>query len=294
MNRNVKEQGRLPLGGLLIAGLLLTINFTIAGSARWWITSMWQITEGKYIFESKSETNYLTFGFMGRGERWAFSANVTYIYQKNGAFTQFSEIVVPADEVDQNDTGGMHGGNHNQDPLPDEVIIIEETIIPKLEQGIGDIYLFGNYKILGKTLSPSGIFLNSQIKIPIASFNKGLGSGEFDYGLSVSFKQSIKTFSLFSDIGFLALGDPDEFKYKDPLTWGLGFGKLFNKGKYYTMVYYQQYTKIVEDFEPPKQLSIGINYKISSMMFISIGWQRGFSETTPDNGLMGGIQWAIN
>ncbi|NHZ84983.1 MAG: hypothetical protein GWP19_03780 [Planctomycetia bacterium] len=282
------------MGNLLIVGLLLIVNISYAGGTQWWLTSMGQTTEGKYIFESKSQTNYLTFGLMGRGERWTFSINVPYIYQKNGAFTQFSEIVIPADEMDQNDNSGMHGGNHNQDPVPDEIIIIEETIIPKPEHGIGDIYLFGNYKILGKTRSPLGIFLNTQVKIPFASFDKGLGSGEFDYGLSISFKQSIQTFSLFSDIGFLVLGDSDEFKYKDPLTWGLGFGKSFNRGKYYTMVYYQQYTKIIEAFEPPRQLSFGINYRISSKMFISIGWQRGFSETTPDNGLSGGIQWTIN
>ena len=228
MKKTVIANRRFPSGSLLIAGLALIFNFAFAGSTQWWITTMGQTTEGKYIFESKSQTDYFTFGLMGRGDRWAISVNVPYIYQKNGAFTQFSEIVIPADEEDQNDNGGMHGGNHNQDPIEDEVIIVEETITPKPENGIGDIYLFGNYKILGKTRSPSGIYLNSQIKIPVASFNKGLGSGEFDYGLSLSFKKAFNTFALFSDIGYLVLGDPDEFDYENPLTFGAGVGKTFN------------------------------------------------------------------
>jgi len=294
MNKVAMEIRRFSLGNLLVVGLLLIVNISYASGTQWWLTSMGQITEGKYIFESKSQTEYFAFGLMGRGDRWALSVNIPYIYQKNGAFTQFSEIVIPADEVDQNNNGGMHGGNHNQDPIEDEVIIIEETITPKPENGIGDIYLFVNFKILGKNRSPSGIYLNSQVKIPVASFEKGLGSGEFDYGLSASFKKSINTFSLFSDIGFLVLGDPDDFKYKDPLTWGIGLGKSFNKAKFNTMVYYQQYTKIIEEYDPPRQLSFGANYRINSRMFVSIGWQKGLSETTPDNGLSGGIQWAIN
>lgn len=284
----------LPVGSLLLAGVLfLIVNISHAGNTQWWITSMGQTTEGDYIFESKSKSNYLSLGLMGRGERWALSVNVPYLYQKNGSYTQVNEVVVPGEDMEQNDHGGMHGGNNNQDPIPDEIILVEETIKPNPEYGLSDIYLFGNFKMIGKTRTPSGIFLNTQVKIPVANFEKGLGSGEYDYGLSLSFKKSLNTFNIFSDIGYLVLGDTEEFEFINPLTWGVGVGKSMNNGKFYTLLYYKQYTKIIKDYESPRQLSVGINYRISPRMFLSVGLIKGFSNTSPNRGLTGGVQIKI-
>ena len=89
------------------------------------------------------------------------------------------------------------------------------------------------------------------------------------------------------------LGDPDEFDYENPLTFGIGIGKTINKGKIYTSAYYQQYTRIIEDLDKPRQLSIGISYRINSNLFFSVSWIKGFSETSPDRGLIGGFQVKI-
>ena len=187
----------------------------------------------------------------------------------------------------------MHGGNNHQDPIT-EIIEIEETIYPDPEYGIGDIYLYGNAKLLGKTHKFSGVFLNSQIKIPIANIEKGLGTGEYDYGLNLLLKKSLKSFNLFSDIGFLVIGDSEDFTYNDPLTWGAGIGKSFRNGRYSTSVYYQQYSKIFDAYEPPRQISLGINYRLNKGIILSLAGIKGFSEISPNVGLNGSILWAIN
>lgn len=284
--------GRFPSGSLLIASLLiLFVNTAYAGNTQWWITSAMQTTEGQYIFESKSKAKYLTFGLLSKGDRWALSINIPYVYQQNSSFTQISEEVVSSGGMDQ--TGhGMNNGNHNQNS--DEIIEIENTIFPDPEYGNGDIYLFGNIKLLGKTRKTSGIYLNSQVKIPIANIEKGLGTGKYDYGLNLSFEQSVNSFIFFSDIGFLVIGDTEDFTYNDSLTWGVGIGKNFKSGRYSTLIYYQQYSKIYDDYEPPRQISLGINYKINPRMILSLAGSKGFSETSPDAGLRGSIQWRIN
>lgn len=308
MNRILEKNRRFLRRNLLFVTIFV-LNISYADDFQWWLSTTGQTSKGNYIFESKSRSEYILFGLTGRGERWSLSVNVPLISQKNGKYTQISEVIIETGGIDStgndnwghmDDDGGMGGGhmgdggnmgddNPGNDSVT-EVMQIEEVISPERQTGIGDIYLYGNYKLIGKTNNYSGLYLNTQIKIPVANVDKGLGTGKIDYGFNISFKKAIKTFSVFGDVGYLVLGDPKDISYIDPYTLGLGVGKSIRNGKYYALAYYQQYSVIYKNYEPPRQFTLGLNYKINSRFFVSGNWIKGFSETSPDNGLRVGIQ----
>ena len=71
------------------------------------------------------------------------------------------------------------------------------------------------------------IALSSQIKIPTASSEYNFGTGEFDYGIGLTFRKQLFSFIAFGDIGYLNLGDPEEITF---LNFNIAkeYGRLLN------------------------------------------------------------------
>jgi hypothetical protein len=52
-------------------------------------------------------------------------------------------------------------------------------------------------------------------------------------------------------------------------------------------------SEVFDGFEPPSQMSLGLNYRMNSNVLLTITSFAGLSETSPDFSLSGGVQWAF-
>jgi hypothetical protein len=227
----------------------------------WSINSSFQMTRGDFVTGNTTTNYYFNIGGRYRSSGWYISANISIITQ-DGILS----------ETSVQDMMGESGMSH-------------------LNMGIGDLYFFGEVNLLKGTNVLPWIAFSSQIKIPTASAESYFGTGEFDYGVGLTFRKPLTSFIAFGDIGYLNLGDPEQITYLNPLTFGMGIGKGFDYGKYSISLYYQRYTKIYEAYAAPHQLSLGFYVNIISRTFLSIIGSKGLSETSPDFSISAGLEY---
>ena len=96
--------------------------------------------------------------------------------------------------------------------------------------GLGDLRLAATYAF--DTGSPLGIDLTGNVKLATADEDKGLGTGENDYGLAVDLYRDFDGTMLFGGVGYTMLGDSEFIQLDDVLSanfgasWQLGAGSL--------------------------------------------------------------------
>jgi hypothetical protein len=148
------------------AGFLIIIFFSsknVFGQNGWYLNSSVQISGGSYILNSYSNVYSIYGGLRYQGEGFGVSISVPVIGSVNN------------DSLIQNTH--MNGGG--------------SSMISSMNYGLGDIYCYTDYRVLSEYESFADLYFNSLIKIPTASTNLNVGTGEFDLGISILLKKSL-------------------------------------------------------------------------------------------------------
>ena len=260
--------------------ICLLSQSTAFGQNSWSVGTSFQTTRGKYIFETGTNTYYLYSNLRYYSDRLNFSVSVPLIAQSNDQVTNSGGMFLPTGQMhgdlenSQQSHGGMMGGTSN---------------FSSLNWGLGDVYFWSSYQILTENYNRPALILNTQLKAPTAGVEKNYGTGEYDYGASLTIRKTYTHWMMLFDAGYLVLGDPEGSNYQDPVTYGAGLGKTFYQGQYSFLLYYQGYTKIFNDLAAPGQLSLGITYKPMTSLTLSVIGASGVSETSPDFSLLTGF-----
>lgn len=96
--------------------------------------------------------------------------------------------------------------------------------------GLGDLRLAATYAF--DTGTPLGIDLTGNLKLATADEDKGLGTGQNDYGLAVDLYRDFDGTLLFGGVGYTMLGDSAFIQLDDVLnanfgaSWNVGGGSL--------------------------------------------------------------------
>ena len=158
------------------------------------------------------------------------------------------------------------------------------------ENGIGDVILRG-----GRVLVPEGdggFSLDGAlaVKLPTADKNKGLGTGETDYGAFLSVHQRFDKTKLSLLSGYIKVGEPSNVTYNDVYLYGIGISQIINSTELYTS--FEGRRAMVPDAKNPQELNLGffhvlnMDYSIKGNAFV------GFNKGGPDFGLsIGVVRW---
>lgn len=96
--------------------------------------------------------------------------------------------------------------------------------------GLGDLRVAATYAF--DTGGPLGIDLTGNLKLATADEDKGLGTGENDYGLAIDLYRDFAGTLLFGGVGYTMLGDSEFVQLDDVLnanvgaSWKLGTGSV--------------------------------------------------------------------
>ena len=97
--------------------------------------------------------------------------------------------------------------------------------------GLGDLLLRGSYLLPVERLIPAEqaippwlpyVDLIGLMKIPTASRSKGLGTGEFDFGIDTDITWTVGRFAPFLSLGYRILGSPPDTHLKNVFAGSIG------------------------------------------------------------------------
>lgn len=263
----IKFFRKLATAGFLL--LMLLTSGKLTAQDGWYFTSSVQLSGGNYVFDSYNRVFSIYGGLRYQGENFGITASIPLVSSNNNSVNQTSGMMVPSGTNIGTNTSTMQNG---------------------MNFGLGDLYGYLDYKVISDYESGIDLFANAQFKVPTAATSMNIGTGKYDFGGSVTFRKTLDSFVGIVDLGYLNIGDPDSITYKNPFTYGIGIGKFFNYGEYSLLLYYTGYTKIIDDFDAPKQISLGINYMASDDIILSLISSAGFGNTSPDFTLSGGMR----
>lgn len=275
--------------GFLIIFLVTLFNATLSAQyeqpparASWYINTNIQLAGGNFIYNSYDNLVSLYGGIGYQSSNFGISFSIPVIGNKNNSVSQAGGMMLPIGNS-KNGNGAMQGGSPGGGMMGGGggSSTIGSSTIGNMNWGLGDLYLFSNYIILSQSDFFSDVILNAQIKFPTASTNMNIGTGQYDYGASLTLRKSFDTYVAIVDLGYLNLGDPPGITYENPFTYSFGLGKFFNEGNYSLLLYYSAYTEVAKGYEPPRQIALGLNYKIGYNLYLSGIGSAGLSKFSP-------------
>jgi hypothetical protein len=245
---------------------------------QWTLFTSMQISGGSYFYNSYSSLYMLYGGVRYQNNDFSITGYIPVVAQNNHAFTQAGMMMLPTgmEEPAQGNTG-HHSGGMGMSLL-------------NLNYSLGDLFVSASYRILNELNNGLELSLNPGIKFPTAS---RVGTGEFDYSLSLNANKSDGSFIFFADAGFIKFGDPAGINYNDPFTYGLGVGKFISEQGNSLLLYFNGYTKIINEYEPPRQISLGLNLKLAERRTLTFTGSKGLSRYSSDFSLSAGFNLAI-
>ncbi|MEW6701146.1 MAG: hypothetical protein AB1298_00360, partial [Bacteroidota bacterium] len=222
-------------------------------------------------------------------KKWSFNISVPLVAQNNNGISQIGGMMLPngkSNNANRSQTEGEFGGMMgNGGGIT--------SSLSHTNYGLGDTYIYGSYFFIDELTSPVAINFNSFVKVPTANNSEGIGTGKFDFGISATLKKNLSSIVIFGDIGYINIGDPPNAQLNNPVSYGFGIGKFFEDSNYSLLLYYQSYSTIIKGYEPPRQLSLGLNYKINSQLNFSLIGSAGLSKVTSAFSFLTGLKWNV-
>lgn len=149
--------------------------------------------------------------------------------------------------------------------------------------GIGDVRLGAAYAIPRSSLGGVGLALTGQVKLPTASEEKGLGTGETDYTVGAEASATLGGVTPFASVGYTMPGDPEGFELRNSLSARAGIAAPLSNAVrgHVAYGYAQSLSPLVPD---EQQVGAGLNAAIGKRLSVGVYGSAGLSEGSPDVG----------
>lgn len=217
---------------------------------------------------------------------WHFKLTVPYIQ-----VTGTGDVLPGVGKVQNTNPLGLGGGRGN--PLMGGGGNTTSTSpTSTTASGLGDVVAQASYSVFYDKTSRFGMDLGTKIKFGTADANKGLGTGQNDYGLNLLAYKGWGSWTVFGGMGYTHYGSSQYIKLKNGGDANAGFSfKLSdtdNLGAYY---YYRQR---ISDFGYQQSEVSGFwNHKITSKARLQAYVLTGFTNGSPDWGGGASLKWSF-
>ena len=149
--------------------------------------------------------------------------------------------------------------------------------------GPGDFSLYGTYSV--ESLYDLGLFidLTARLKAPTASFDKGLGTGEWDGAFQVDVSQVLGDFMPFATLGYKIVKSPPGFKLRNVVYGTAGLQYTWND-RITTGIFYDVRQASIATAKTPQEGTAYVVLKLGQKWTANIYATAGFSPTSPSGG----------
>lgn len=203
------------------------------------------------------ETIAVSAGVAARSGRFSFAASIPYVVTSAP-----EELIVS--------NGGVLGT-----PLLSQPSSQTRQITRK---GVGDLVLQGGYSV---PLGSVNAFLGGNVKVPTASREKALGTGELDYGVSGQVSRRFGRAIPFVSASYTVVGEPEGFDVRNTLSGSAGSHLILGNASSVTLdySYEESATRSVENHQ---SVGVGLETDVSSHLRLGIDARAGLTEDAPD------------
>jgi hypothetical protein len=214
-----------------------------------------------YVSGSVNELDYQTVsldtGISVRSGRFSLTASVPYVVT-----TAPEELIVS--------NGGVLGTPLLSQPSTQSREVTRE--------GIGDLILQGGYSI---PIGSVNAFIAGNLKIPTASREKALGTGEPDYGISGQVSRRFGRAVPFASASYTRIGEPEGFAVQNTVAGTVGSHFLLSDASSMTTSYsYEE--SATASVDGHQSIGVGLDTSLSTRIRLGIDARAGLSNDAPD------------
>lgn len=297
------------------AGFIFTASRSQAQDLSY--SGSFQFSNGSYFFEENTASFSFSNGLGIAGENLSVSFSVPFIMQNSPWISYGGAGYIPTGgpehKVVRDSSGrgpGPGGGNGGGGGGGGRGKLMVETgegsvglqadsqtnvVLPDTssytQSSFGDPTLYANLKLYSSLSGTTTIRLNSALKFPLADPSSGFGTGEWDYGIGVSASRRISSYFLMADLMKWWFGDLPDLELQNPLTYSFGIGRSLGGGSWLISSTFSGYTEILDSYDPPRNINLGIGYFASRHVSLNSIFSWGLSESSSDFSM--GIGWSI-
>ncbi|MEO5761815.1 MAG: OmpA family protein [Vicinamibacteria bacterium] len=153
---------------------------------------------------------------------------------------------------------------------------------PGWQTGAGDVILGLKYSFLDDYAGDAvGLAIRPTVKLPTASFDKGLGTGKVSAGVDLILSKNFnRKAELTGSIGYVTNGDPKGFDIGHAVRWGVGFAApIFSKVSLQAEVTGSKYSGGSFKQVNPIDLYIGPTFFFGKGFFVRPAYSRNLNFT---------------
>lgn len=145
-------------------------------------------------------------------------------------------------------------------------------------EGIGDLSLQAGYRF---PLSGLDAAIAGTVKVPTASRQAGLGTGELDYGVTGQLSKRTGSFIPFVSASYSVIGKPQGFDVRNTLAGTAGGQLLLGKSSALSLSYsYEQSAAI--GIDDRQSIGVGLRTRLSQGLSLGMNGSAGLSSGAPD------------
>ncbi len=219
------------------------------------LSAGYDFSTGTYGSTERTDVNY--FPFLVRYERddWVLRLTVPYL-----------RVTGP---------GTIVGG--------DNPIVLPQTTTQRTSaEGLGDVVAAATYPLINGV---SGWFVDAtaKVKFGTASAQKGLGTGENDYGVQLDFTKVLGAFSPLASVGYRVMGSSEQLQLRN--VWGFSAGAAYRiESGFSTGAYYDFRQAAAQGSAPLRELTAYVLKRLGEHWRVQLYLTHGFSDGSPDWG----------
>jgi hypothetical protein len=149
--------------------------------------------------------------------------------------------------------------------------------------GVGDINISGTYAV--ERLYSYGLFvdLTGRVKAPVASFSKGLGTGQWDGAIQIDVAKTLGDFMPFVGLGYRFTGQPRGFALRSVVFGTVGLQYTWT-ARVTSGVYYDIREAAVKAAKNPQDGTAYVNVRFNDDWSLNTYAVKGFSANSPSAG----------
>jgi hypothetical protein len=168
----------------------------------------------------------------------------------------------------------------------DNPIVLQQTTTQRTSaEGLGDVVAAATYPLVNGT---GGWFVDATAKIKFGTANadKGLGTGENDYGLQLDFTKVMGAFSPLASVGYRVMGSSEQIQLRN--VWGFSAGAAYRfEPGLSAGAYYDFRQAAAQGSAPLRELTGYVLKRLGDHWRLQFYVTHGFSDGSPDWG--GGV-----
>lgn len=298
-------------------GTMLIVPAVGAHAQRIDYTATLAASRGAFIFSEPTTSWVFDQGFSWNADRWRLGVNLPVVRQNSSAITYIGGIPIPtggpyAGAVRGRTSGtsvpmqgrrgsGTGGGGGGAgaalaaasfgasavtlDPGPIAGLVdsgaVEEP--GPYETQVGDPVLQAGADFGLDAAGRTRLGFSLLGKVPVATVESGVGTGEFDYGAGLSFSVSSERGFLFADVTHWRLGDLPDLPLNDLTSGAIGVGVSFGAARRLSaLASVSASTAVVDNVEAPRSAGLSLGYAVREGRFVTLGGTAGLSESAAD------------